>query len=168
MCAMGWALAEEGKLDEGIAQHLQAQAMLQAIGAELGVLQHLPLLAEAYRKAGMVSEGLAVVDKALELVQATGCRMDEPEVHRLKGELLLMKGDDAEAEQCFRRAIEVAQQQRAKSWELRATTSLCRLRQKQGKAEEARRALAELYGWFTEGFATRDLQEAKALLDKLS
>jgi DNA-binding SARP family transcriptional activator/predicted ATPase len=170
MCAMGWALVEEGRLDEGITQHLQAQAMLQAIGAELGVLQHLPLLAEAHRKAGMVSEGLAVVDRALELVQATGCRMDEPEVHRLKGELLLMKGDDAEAEavKCFRQAIEVAQQQQAKSWELRATTSLCRLWQKQGKAEEARRALAEICGWFTEGFATRDLQEAKALLDELS
>jgi predicted ATPase len=81
-----------------------------------------------------------------------------------------MKGDDAEAEavKCFRRAIEVAQQQQAKSWELRATTSLCRLWQKQGKAEEARRALAEICGWFTEGFATRDLQEAKALLDELS
>jgi hypothetical protein len=74
MCAMGWALVEEGRLGEGITQHLQAQAMLQAIGAELGVLQHLPLLAEAYRKAGMVPEGLAVLDRALALVQATGCR----------------------------------------------------------------------------------------------
>jgi predicted ATPase len=169
MCAMGWALVEESRLDEGITQHLQAQAMLQAIGAELGVLQHLPLVGEAYRKARMISEGLAVVDKALALTQATGCRMDEPEVHRLKGELLLKRGEAGpEAEKCFQRAIQIARQQKAKSWELRATTSLCRLWQKQGRAEEARQALAKIYGWFTEGFATRDLQEAKSLLDKLS
>jgi DNA-binding SARP family transcriptional activator/predicted ATPase len=168
MSAMGWALVEEGSLAEGITQHIQAQAMLQAIGAELGVLQHLPLLAEAHRKAGMVSEGLAVVDKALELVQATGCRMDEPEVHRLKGELLLIEGDDADAEKWFRRAIEIARRQRARSWELRATTSLCRLWQKQGHAEKARQVLGQIYGWFTEGFDTRDLREAKALLEELS
>jgi predicted ATPase len=169
MCAMGWALVEEGRPDEGIAQHLQAQAMLQAIGAELGYLQHLPLLAEAYRKAEMVSEGLAVVDNAQALIQATGCRMDEPEVHRLKGELLLIRGEaEPEAEKCFRRAIQVARQQQAKSWELRATMSLCRLWEKQGKQEKARQVLAEIYGWFTEGFDTRDLQEAKSLLEELS
>jgi predicted ATPase len=169
MCAMGWALVEEGRLDEGITQHLRAQAMLQAIGAELGILQHLPLLAEAYRKAEMVPEGLAVLDRALALVQATACRMDEPEVHRLKGELLLTRGGaEPEAEKCFQRAIEVARRQQARSWELRATTSLCRLWQKQGKQEQARQALVKIYGWFTEGFATHDLQEAKSLLDKLS
>jgi DNA-binding SARP family transcriptional activator len=169
MCAMGWALVEEGRLDEGITQHLQAQAMLQAIGAELGILQHLPLLAEAYHKAEMVAEGLAVLDRALALVQATGCRMDEPEVHRLKGELLLTRGGaEAEAEKCFQRAIEVARRQQARSWELRATTSLCRLWQKQNKQEQARQVLAETYDWFTEGFDTRDLKHAKALLEELS
>jgi tetratricopeptide (TPR) repeat protein len=169
MCAMGWVLVEEDRLDEGIAQHLQAQAMLQAIGAELGVLQHLPLVGEAYRKARMISEGLAVVDKALALIQATGCRMDEPEVHRLKGELLLRRGEaEPEAEKCFQRAIQVARQQKAKSWELRATTSLCRLWQKQGRAEEARQELGDVYGWFTEGFDTPDLKGAKALLEQLS
>jgi predicted ATPase len=127
------------------------------------------LLAEAHRKAGMVSEGLAVVDKALELLQATGCRMDEPEVHRLKGELLLMQGEaEPDAEKCFQHAIEVAQQQQARSWELRATTSLCRLWQKQGKQEQARQVLTEIYDWFTEGFDTPDLQEARALLEELS
>jgi len=166
---MGWALVEEGRLDEGIAQHLQAQAMLQAIGAELGILQHLPLLAEAYRKAEMVIEGLATVDKALALVDATGCRMDQPEMYRLKGELLLKQGQaEPEAEDCFQRAIQVARVQQAKSWELRATISLCRHWHKQGKAEEARRVLAEIYTWFSEGFDTPDLREAKALLEELS
>jgi predicted ATPase len=169
MSAMGWALVEEGRLDEGITQHLQAQAMLQAIGAELGVLQHLPLLAEVYRKAEMVSEGLAVLDRAQALMQDTGCRMDEPEVHRLKGELLLMRGEaEPEAEKCFRRSIEVARRQQARSWEPRATTSLCRLWQEQGKQEQARQVLAEIYSWFTEGSDTPDLKEAKALLEELS
>ncbi len=169
MSEMGWVLAEEGKLDEGIAQHLQGQAMLQAIGVELGSLQALPLLAEAYRRAEKVSEGLATIDKALALIHATGCRMDEPEVHRLKGELLLMQGQaEPEAENCFQRAIQVARQQQAKSWELRATTSLCRLWQKQGKHREAQRLLAETYGWFTEGFDTPDLQDAEALREELA
>jgi predicted ATPase len=169
MCAMGWALVEEGRLDEGIAQHLQAQAMLQAIGAELGVLQHLPLLAEAYRKAEMVAEGLAVLDRAQALIQATGCRMDEPEVHRLRGEFLLMRGEaESEAEKCFLRAIKVARRQHARSWELRATTSLARLWQAQGRTDEARQTLSEILGWFTEGFDTANLREAKALLELLS
>jgi len=169
MSQMGWVLTEEGKPDEGIAQHLQGQAMLQAIGVELGSLQALPLLAEAYSKAGRVSEGLAVLDKALALVQATGCRMDEPEMHRLKGELLLMQGEaEPEAEDCFQRAIEVARQQQARSWELRATTSLCRLWQKQGRGKEARQVLGEIYGWFTEGFDTVDLRESRSLLEEPS
>ena len=150
--------------------------MLQAIGAELGSLQHLPLLAEAYRKAGRVSEGLAILDKALALIHATGFKIDEPEIHRLKGELLLMQGEaepEAEnrfqrAESSFQHAIEVAHRQQAKSWELRATTSLCRLWQKQGKAEEARQMLDQIYGWFTEGFDTVDLRDAKSLLEELS
>jgi DNA-binding SARP family transcriptional activator len=167
--AMGWVLAEEGELHEGIAQLLRGQAMLQAIGDELGSLQLLPVLAEAYRKAEMVSEGLAVLDKALALIRATGFKMDEPEVHRLKGDLLLMRGEaEPEAENCFQRAIEAAHRLQAKSWELRATTSLCRLWQKQGKQEESRQILVEICGWFTEGFDTVDLRDAKSLLEELS
>jgi predicted ATPase len=95
--------------------------------------------------------------------------MDEPEVHRLKGELLLVRGGaEPEAEKCFQRAIEVARRQQAKSWELRATMSLCRLWQKQGKQEQARQALTEIYSWFTEGFDTPDLREATALLEELA
>ena len=166
---MGWVLAEEGEPHEGIAQLLRGQAMLQAIGDELGSLQLLPVLAEAYRKAEMVSEGLAVLDKALARIHATGFRIDEPEAHRVKGDLLLMRGEaEPEAESCFQRAIEVAHRLQAKSWELRATTSLCRLWQKQGKQEEARQILAEIYGWFTEGFDTVDLRDARSLLGELS
>jgi predicted ATPase len=168
MSVMGWVLAEEGKLHEGIAQILQGQAMLQAIGAELGYQQLLPLLAEAYRRAGMASKGLAVVDKALAVADATGCRMDEPEMHRLKGELLLMQGDEAEAEASFHKAIEVARRQQARSWELRATASLCRLWQKQGKQKEARQVLDQIYGWFSEGFDTADLRDARSLLKELA
>jgi predicted ATPase len=169
MATKGWALAEEGELDEGIAHIVRGRAMVRAIQAVAGYLQMAPLLAETYRKAGRVREGLAAVDEALALIQATGYGMDEPEEHRLKGELLLMQGGaETQAEACFRRAVEVARRQQARSWELRATMSLARLWQRQDKVEQARKALAEIYGWFTEGFATRDLQEAKALLDKLS
>jgi predicted ATPase len=165
----GWALAEEGELEEGIAQIQRGQAMLQAMGGELGYLQLLPMLAGAEFRAGAFSEGLAVVGKAQALVDATGCRMDEPEMHRLRGELLLAQGGkEPEAEDCLRRAIEVARRQQARSWELRAATSLCRLWQRQGRIDEARELLAGIYGWFTEGFDTVDLVGAKALLEELA
>jgi predicted ATPase len=101
-------------------------------------------------------------------VEQTDERHWEVELYRLKGELLLMQGDDAEVEASLQKAIEVARCQSAKSWELRATVSLCRLWQEQGRMDEARQMLAEIYGWFTEGFDTPDLQEAKALLEELS
>nr|NIO71038.1 tetratricopeptide repeat protein [Anaerolineae bacterium] len=124
--------------------------------------------AEAYGKAGQAEEGLSVLAEALALVEKTGERYYEAELRRLKGELLLMQGDEAEAEASFDKAIEVARRQQAKSWELRATVSLCRLWRKQGRVDEARQMLAEIYGWFTEGFDTADLKEAKALLEELS
>jgi len=132
-------------------------------------------LVEAQAKAGHPEEGLTTLAEALALVEQTAERHWEAELYRLRGELLLMQGDDAEAEaslhkaeSCFQHAVEVARRQRAKSWELRATVSLCRLWQKQGRMDEARQMLAEIYGWFTEGFDTPDLQEAKALLEELS
>jgi predicted ATPase len=135
-------------------------------------LQHphfLALLAEAYGKAGQAEEGLSVLAEALALAHSSGERYYEAEMHRLRGELLLMQGEaEAEAEACFSRAIEVARRQQAKSWELRATVSLCRLWQEQGRIDEARQMLAEIYGWFTEGFDRPDLQEARALLEELS
>jgi predicted ATPase len=138
-------------------------------------------LADAYAKTGQPGEGLKVLDEALDAVNDTGEGWWETELHRLRGELLRAKrarqvqaGGKAEvkveieAEACFHRAIEVARRQEAKSWELRAALSLSRLLQKQGKQEEARQLLAEIYDWFTEGFGTADLQQARALLGELS
>ncbi len=125
-------------------------------------------LAEAYGKAEHTEQGLAVLREALEVANDTGERWYEAELHRLMGELMLTTGDDSEADTSFHRAVEVARRQQAKSLELRATVSLGRLWQAQGRREEAHQLLAEVYGWFTEGFDTPDLQEAKALLEELS
>ena len=130
---------------------------------------HLALLAEAHGTLGKPEAGLAVLTEALTLVDITGERWYEPELYRLKGELLLQQSSDnhAEAESCFHQAIAIAQNQQAKSLALRASTSLARLWQQQGKRQEAYDLLAPVYGWFTEGFDTPDLKEAKALLDEL-
>src|SRR5262249_44058447 len=126
--------------------------------------------AEAYGQAGQSREGLQVLAEALTLIENNGDCWYEAEIHRLKGALLLQQHSDnqAEAETCFQQAITVAQNQQAKSWELRAATSLARLWQQQGKRQEAHDLLAPVYHWFTEGFDTADLQEAKALLDELT
>ncbi|MDW7756031.1 MAG: hypothetical protein SCH68_12810, partial [Brevefilum sp.] len=138
-------------------------------GSWLLYQQELWLLADTYCKAKKISEGLAVIEEALVMAHEKGFLLDEPEIHRIKGELLILKsGATEEAQVCFWRAIEVARRLKAKSWELRATISLCRLWQGQGKLEGAREMLSEIYNWFTEGFETPDLQEAKELLDALS
>ena len=118
---------------------------------------------------GQTAEGLATLAEALAVAERTGDRRDEAEIHRLKGEFLLRQAVPAapQAETCFRQALDVARRQQAKSWELRAAMSLARLWQQQGKRTEARDLLAPIYGWFTEGFDTADLQEAKALLEEL-
>ena len=130
----------------------------------------LALLAGAYSRNGQAEEGLAAITEALAEIDRTCERFWEAELHRLKGQLLLENdaAKEAEAEACFRSAIEIAQSQAAKSWELRAATSLARLWRDQGNPDEARDLLAEVYGWFTEGFDTLDLVAAKALLDELS
>jgi class 3 adenylate cyclase/predicted ATPase len=175
----GWALAEQGQTEEGIAQIRQGLAAWRATRAELWRPYHLALLAEAHEKVGQVEEGLSMLTEALATVDSTRDRFYEAELYRLKGELTLARsrvqglessvktGLESEAKECFLKAIEVARKQQAKSLELRATTSLARLWQQQGKKEEARQMLAEIYGWFTEGFDTKDLQEAKALLEEL-
>jgi predicted ATPase len=166
----GWALAEQGQCAEGIAQLRQGIAAWRATGAALQLPYYLALLVEAYGKAGQAEEGLRVLAEALAAVHTTGERQHEAELHRLKGALLLAQdGADAqEAERCFRQAMDVACQQQAKSLELRAATSLSRLWQQQGNCAEAHKLLAPIYGWFTEGFDTADLQEAKALLETLA
>jgi predicted ATPase len=202
----GWALAEQGKTEEGIWQIQQGLVTSQDRSAELGRLQDLILLAEAYRKAGRAEEGLSVLAEVPDFVEKTKERNYEAELYRLKGELTLQKlsvvsrqlsvtdprsptpDPQGEAEACFHKAIAIAQKQQAKSLELRAVMSLVRLRQQQATQEESRnidhasrntyhasrsrldeahQLLAEIYGWFTEGFDTKDLQEAKALLDSL-
>jgi predicted ATPase len=163
----GWVLTEQGQIEEGIAQIHQGMAAWQAIGGKIGRTHWFALLAETYRKAGWAEEGLSVLAKGLAAVHKSGERPWEAELYRLKGELVLtLSGENhAEAEACFRQALDVARRQRAKSLELRAVISLCRLWWQQGKKEEARQLLAEVYSWFTEGFETADLREAKALLE---
>ncbi|MFB0534285.1 MAG: AAA family ATPase, partial [Anaerolineae bacterium] len=165
---LGEALAMLGQVQEGMAQMREGMAAHQSVGVRLDLSGKLGSLAEAQAKAGQPEEGLTTLAEALALVEETDERHWEAELYRLKGELLLMQGDDAGAEASLQKAVEVARRQQAKSWELRATVSLCRLWQKQGRVDEARQALAEIYGWFTEGFDTPDLQEARALLEELS
>jgi len=184
----GWALAMQGEYKEGLAQMREGMAQYRAIGSEMARTSYLALLAEALGKAGQPGEGLNILAEALTLLNQTGERFYEAELHRLKGELLLMqaigeKGRQSSdvlrtntagratisaAETCFLRAIDIARQQDAKSWELRAVMSLHRLRQKQGKEKESRQLLREVFDWFTEGFDTADLLEARALLDDSS
>jgi len=153
-----------------MAQMRQGIAAWRATGAELQRPYYLALLAEAFGKAGQADEGLSVLTEALAAVHKTEERLYEAELYRLKGELLLSLSaeNQAEAEACFHKAIDIAQRQSAKSLELRAVMSLSRLLEMQGKTAEARQMLTEIYGWFTEGFDTADLQEAKALLEELS
>ena len=142
----------------------------RATGAEILRPYWLALLAEAQGAIGEPEAGLTMVTEALTLADTTGERWYESELHRLKGELLLQQNSDnqAEAETCFAQAMAIAQNQSAKSWELRATTSLARLWQQQGKRQEAHDLLEPVYHWFTDGFDTADLKDAKALLDELS
>jgi predicted ATPase len=170
MFMRGWALAVQGQGEEGIAQLHQGLAAFRAVGLELGRSWHLALLAEAYGEGGQTEAGLTVLAEALAVVDKTGEeRYWEAELHRLKGELLLALSTDntTEAEACFHQALDIARRQEAKSLELRAATSLSRLWQQQGKRADAYELLAPIYGWFTEGFDTADLQEAKVLLEEL-
>jgi predicted ATPase len=171
----GWVLAAAGQLEDGVARMQEGLAAQRATGSQAVQSYYLAMLAEAYGKMGRTEEGLAVLAEASALRQKTGEQWYEAEVYRLKGELTLAqsevqgpKSKIQEAEECFLKAIEIARQQQAKSLELRAVMSLSRLWQRQGKKTEAHRMLSEIYGWFTEGFDTKDLQEAKVLLDELA
>ncbi len=164
---LGEALAMTGRLEEGIAKMQNAMAEWQSLGVRCYSTGMVNPLARAEGELGQVKEAVATVSEALALMEETDERCYEPELHRLRGELLLQQGDEGEAEVGFDKAIEVARRQQAKSWELRATVSLCRLWQQQGKGEEARQRLAAIYGWFTEGFETPDLVEARTLLKAL-
>jgi predicted ATPase len=165
----GWLLSAQGKHAPGIAQILQGLTARQATGASPYRASHFALLAWAHGKAGQVEDGLRVVAEALARADSTGDRAYAAELYRLKGELLVQQHppDPSQAECCFQQALAIARGQQAKSWELRAAVSLSRLWQQQGQVPAAYKLLAEVYGWFTEGLDTADLQEAKALLEEL-
>ncbi len=183
----GWVLVWQGQGEEGIAQIRRGLSALRATGTEGVRPYYLALLAEAHGKVGQTVEGLSALTEALEAVNNnSGARFYEAELYRLKGTLTLQQfkvqgskfnvenpqsafhNPQSEAEACFLKAIDIAQRQQAKSLELRAATSLARLWQQQGKREEAHKLLSDIYNWFTEGFDTKDLQEAKTLLDELA
>jgi predicted ATPase len=174
----GWALAArspapgvgQGQVEEGMAQLHQGLAAWRATGAAVLRPYGLALLAAASAQVGQREEALTLLAEALAVANDTGERRWEAELHRLKGELLLALSAESgdEVETCFRHALDIARQQQAKSLELRAAMSLSRLWQRQGKRAEAYNMLAPIYGWFTEGFDTADLQEAKALLEVLA
>jgi predicted ATPase len=171
----GWALAEQGQIEEGITQICQGLAAYRATGAEADRPYLLALLAKAYGEGGLAAEGLRVLTEELAAVDKTGVRFYEAELYRLKGTLTLQSQVQSpksqveeEAEEYFLKAIDIARKQQAKSLELRTATSLARLWQQQGKKAEAHQLLSDVYSWFTEGFDTKDLQEAKALLEELA
>ena len=165
-CVLGHARAQLGRATEGIVLIRQGIAGLHEIGTRLGISRDITFLAAAQERAGAIDDALATVEQALQ------ANPDEfayrPETLRIRGELRLEQGQTELAEIDFREAIVLAQKMSAKAWELRATTSLARLLARHGRRDEARAMLAEIYGWFTEGFDTADLKDAKVLLDELN
>jgi TOMM system kinase/cyclase fusion protein len=166
----GVAVTQQGQPEEGAKLQAHAISTYRAMGAELGMTHLLAFLADAYLRLGRLDDGLQILAEGFALAARNDERVRESELYRLKGEMLLLRNadDDAYATECFRSALDIARRQQAKSLELRAAMSMSRLLQTQGKLEEARRALAEVYGWFTEGLDTADLRESKILLDELA
>jgi predicted ATPase len=172
----GWAVAAQEHSAEGLVHIREGIAIQRAIGSAVAQTQWLILLADVYRMSGQPADGLAVVAEAVAVSEHSGEQVFMADLYRLQGELLQQAGDygqqeterPASPEACFQHALDVSRQQQAKSFELRATMSQARLWQHQGKHQEAYDLLAPVYGWFTEGFDTADLQEAKALLETLA
>jgi predicted ATPase len=169
----GRALIEMNRAEEGIALLREGLSAKRATGMYQYQTAFLAELGEGCGKARRTAEALAAVEEGLAAADRTGERLSEAELYRVKADLLMQAtpaaaNASAEAESCFRHAIEIARHQQAKWWELRATTSLARLLVKQGRRDEAQMMLAKIYGWFTEGFDTWALKEAKALLDNLT
>jgi predicted ATPase len=165
----GWARAMQGQGEEGMTQVRQGIAAWRATGAALGLSYYCTLLADVSAHLGHTADGLQALAEAHTLMEQHEERFWEAEICRLRGVLLLQQPEitQAEAEACFQRALDVARRQEAKSLELRAAMSLARLWQRQGKRAAARELLAPVYGWFTEGFETADLQDARVLLEEL-
>ena len=166
----GWSLADQGQTSEGISRIREGITALSATGAALFVPHFFALLAQAQQYQGQVPQAEETLADALEWVRRTGERYYEAELLRGRGELLLARPtpDPRTVEHCLVEALETARRQRAKTWELRAAVTLARLWRDEGKRIRARDLLAPIYGWFTEGFDTADLKDAKELLDELA
>src|SRR6516165_2856996 len=164
----GWVKVKNGDVTEGISLLRSGMAAYRATGAEVWTPYRIAFHARACEIAEQVEEGLTLLDDALQIVERTGERWFSAELNRHKGQLLLRQGHTKAAEQLYRKALSIAREQKAKLWELRAAVSLARLWRDQSRRADARDLLAPVYGWFTEGFGTPDLKEAKALLDELS
>jgi class 3 adenylate cyclase/predicted ATPase len=163
----GWVKAKNGDVTEGISLLRGGLTAYRATGAGVGIPLFAALLARACEIAGQTEEASTLLDESLLIVEKTGERRLAAELNRHKGDLLLRQGHPGAAEKLFRKALSIAGEQEAKLWELRASVSLTRLYREQGRRAEARDLLAPVYAWFTEGFGTPDLKEAKALLDEL-
>jgi predicted ATPase/class 3 adenylate cyclase len=164
----GWVKVKNGNVTEGISLLRSGSTAYRATGAELYMPHFVALLAGACEIAGQVEEAVILLDDALQIVERTGERWFAAELNRHKGQLLLRQGHSRGAEELYCKALDIAEEQGAKLWELRAAASLARLRRDQGRPAEARDLLARVYGWFTEGFTTPDLKAAKMLLDGLT
>jgi predicted ATPase len=164
----GWAAVQYGEGTPGVEAIKRGIDLWQSLGSGLAVPWFLGELAEGLRSIGRCDEALDVVSDALRRTEGSGERHFAAELHRIAGTALMAQDKSVEAETSFRRAIEIARTQSARMWELRATTSLARLLDEQGKRDEARTMLSDIYNWFTEGFDIADLKEAKALLDELN
>jgi predicted ATPase len=162
-----WVKVKNGDVEEGIALLRRGSSAYRATGAQAWMPHYIALLAKACEIAGQVDEASALLDDALQVAGRTGEHWLDAELYRNKGHLLLRQGYSEAAEELYRKGLSIAREQEAKLWELRAAVSLARLRRDQGRRAEARDILAPVYGWFTEGFDTPDLKEAKALLDEL-
>jgi len=163
----GWFKVISGDVAEGISLLHSGSAAYRATGQDVWVPHFIGLIAAACEIAEQLEEGLALLDEALQIADTTGERWLTAELNRHRGRLQLRQGHSEAAENLYRKALSIAREQEAKLWELRAAASLARLRRDQGRHAEARDLLAPVYGWFTEGFDTPDLKEAKALLDTL-
>jgi predicted ATPase len=165
----GWVKVKNTDVTEGMSLQRSGSSAFRATGAELlWMPHHTALLAEACEIAGQIEGALTLLDDALQIVERTGECWFAAELNRCKGQLLLRQRHPEAAEELYRKALSIAREQEAKLWELRAAASLARLRRDQGRRAEAGDLLAPIYGWFTEGFDTPDLKEAKALLDELA
>jgi predicted ATPase len=170
MANQGSLLALTGRASDATEMLNSAIAAWRTTGATIWMPLYLPHLARAHAELGQFEEAWRCIGEAMTAAQTTKEKWCEAEIHRTAGEIALMSHapDAAKAQAHFERAIAIAREQKAKSWELRAATSLARLWRDQGKRQQARDLLAPIYGWFTEGFDTLDLKKAKALLDELS